>query len=320
MDKLKFSHLQANNLKLANLAGLADETLFVVEPQASLLGDTGIKLVSKLRIDANTMKTEIDRPRSSLLTGQIKQANDACDTTLDDIKRSIKTGAKSTITSKASAGEILEHFLKPFWKLNKKPLMSQISMTNEFLARYASDPALQQAAQTLAIDELFTVLAPQNAELSNLYNQRLAEYAAETLSATDIKNTVVEDYNAVCDIIVRTANVEPAQGTLVVLFNETDNIRKKYSALLPSKINLADAVTEPIPSQIYTGKAITPIPVLYYEGKELVFTVDFSLSYKNNVEVGEATVTMHGKGKFNGRHIRKFNIERLLEEVDNKQS
>jgi hypothetical protein len=198
--------------------------------------------------------------------------------------------------------------------------MSQISMTNELLARYASDPTLRQAAQTLAIDELFTVLAPQNTELSNLYNQRLAESAAETPSATDIKNTVVEDYNAVCDIIVRTVNVEPVQGTLVGLFNETDNIRKKYSALLPSKINLADAVTEPIPSHVYTGKAITPIPVLYYEGKELVFTVDFSLSYKNNVEVGEATVTMHGKGKFNGRNIRKFNIERLIEEVDNEQS
>jgi hypothetical protein len=31
--------------------------------------------------------------------------------------------------------------------------------------------------------------------------------------------------------------------------------------------------------------------------------------YKNNVKVGEATVIMHGKGRFNGRHIRKFNIE-----------
>jgi hypothetical protein len=139
-------------LKLANLAGLADETLFVVEPQASLLGDTGTKLVTKLRTDSAVMKTEMDKPRSSLLTGQIKQANAVCDATLDDIKRSIKAGA--------------------------------------------------------------------------------------------------------------------------------------------------------------TGKAITPIPVMYYEGTELVFAVDFSLTYKNNVDVGEATVIMHGKGRFNGQHIRKFNIAR----------
>jgi hypothetical protein len=312
MNRFDLFHLQANKLKLANLAGLADETLFVVEPQVSLLGDTGTKLVAKLHTDNAAMKTELDKPRSSLLTGPIRQANDVCDATTDDIKRSIKTGSKSTVANKASAGETLEHFMKPFWDMNKKPLLSQISLTVELLSRYASDPALQQAAQTLAIADLFAALAPQNATLSNLYNQRLAEYAAETPAASSLRETVAEDYNAVCDVIVRAVNTEPVQETLVTLFNKTNDVRKKYSALSPAKIDLAGAVTEPLPTHTYTGKAITPIPVLYYEGKELVFAVDFSLTYKNNVEVGEATVIMHGKGRFNGQHIRKFNIARTL--------
>ncbi|MDR1114904.1 MAG: hypothetical protein LBL33_01890 [Tannerella sp.] len=104
------------------------------------------------------------------------------------------------------------------------------------------------------------------------------------------------------------------QTALVNLFNGVNDIRRKYSALSPAKINLAGAVTEPLPSQIYTGKAITPIPVMYYEGEELVFAVDFSVTYKNNIEVGEATVTMHGKGRFSGQHTRKFNIVRQKEE------
>jgi hypothetical protein len=309
MSKLKLFHLHASNLKLANLAGLSDETLFVVEPQVSLLGDVGIRLTAKLRADNTVMKTEIDKPRSSLLTAPIRQADDVFAATTDDIKRSIKAGSRSTIAVKASAGETLEHFMKPFWNINREPLMSQISMTGEMLSRYTSDPALQQAAQTLAIAELFTMLAPQNAELSNLYNQRLNEYAAETPSASDLREIVAEDYNAVCDVIVRAVNAAPVQEPLVTLFNKTNDIRKKYSALSPAKINLAGAVTEPLPSYTHTGKAITPIPMMYYEGTELVFTVDFSLTYKNNVEVGEATVIMHGKGKFNGQHVRKFNIE-----------
>jgi hypothetical protein len=312
MKKFKLFHLRTNELKLTNLAGLTDETLSVVEPQASLLGDTGTKLVAKLRADNTLMKTEMDKPRRSLLTGQIKQANDVCDATLDDIKRSIKTGSKSTVAGKASAGEILEHFMKPFWNLDKEPLMSQISLTGELLSRYASDPALQQAAQTLAIADLFNVLTPQNAQLSNLYNQRLAEYAAETPAASSLRDTVAEDYNAVCDVIVRAVNTEPVQEALVTLFNKTNDIRKKYSALSPAKIDLAGAVTEPLPTHTYTGKAITPIPIMYYEGKELTFAVDFSVTYKNNVEVGEATVIMHGKGRFNGQHVRKFNIERTV--------
>lgn len=308
MPKFKFFHLQAYGLRLANLAGLADETLYVVEPQASLLGDTGTKLVAKLRTDNTAMKTELDRPRSSLFTERIKQANDICDATVDDIKRSIKAGNKSTVADKASAGEILKHFMKPFWNINRKPLPSQISMTGELLLRYTGDAVLQQAAQTLSIDGLFTALAPQNTVLSNLYNRRLAEYAAETPSASGIKHTVVEDYNAVCSVILRAVNIEPVQEALVAVFNGADSIRRKYSALLPAKINIAGAVTEPLLSYEYTGKAITPIPVMYYEGRELVFAVDFSVSYKNNVEVGEATVIMYGKGRFCGTHIRKFNI------------
>jgi hypothetical protein len=72
MNKLELFHLRAGKLKLADIAGLADETLFVVEPQASLLGDTGVKKIAKLRADNTAMKTEIDRPHSSLLTGPIK--------------------------------------------------------------------------------------------------------------------------------------------------------------------------------------------------------------------------------------------------------
>jgi hypothetical protein len=89
MDKFKLFHLHANDMKLANLAGLADETLFVVEPQVSLLGDVGTKSVAKLRTDNTVMKTELDKPRSSLLTGPIRQANDVCDATTDDIKRTV---------------------------------------------------------------------------------------------------------------------------------------------------------------------------------------------------------------------------------------
>jgi hypothetical protein len=312
MDRFKLFHLHASDLKLANLAGLSDETLFVVEPQASILGDVGIKSVAKLRTDNTVMKTELDKPRRSLFTGPIKQANDVCDATLDDVKRSIKTGSKSTVAVKSSAGEILEHFMEQFWNLNREPLLSQISLTGEMLLRYAGNPVLQQAAQTLAIADLFNILAQQNAILSNLYNQRLEEYATETPSASNLRETVARDYNAVCDVIVRAVNTEPVQETLVILFNKTNDVRKKYSALSPAKINLADAVTESLPSYTHTGKAITPIPVMYYEGRELVFAVDFSLTYKNNVEVGEATVIMHGKGRFNGRHVRKFNITRTV--------
>jgi hypothetical protein len=312
MNKFKLFHLQANKLKLANLAGLSDETLSVIEPKKSLLGETGEKIVDKLRADSTAMKTEMDKPRSSLLTAQIKKANDICDATIDDIKRSVKAGSRSTVIDKSSAGKMLEHFMKPFWDLNRKPLMSQIAMTGEMLSRYQNDANLQAAAKDLAIDGLFYMLAPYNTTLSGLYNQRLAEYAAETPAASGLRETVAEDYNSVCDVLVKTLTTDPEEEDLITLFNKTNDIRKKYSALSPARINLSCTVTEPLHTHTYTGKAITPIPVLYYDGTELVFAVDFSVTYKNNIEVGEATAVMHGKGRFIGQHTRKFNIARTL--------
>jgi hypothetical protein len=74
-------------------------------------------------------------------------------------------------------------------------------------------------------------------------------------------------------------------------------------------------VVEPIDVQKYTGKAITPIPKAYWreEGKptvELVFAKDFYVTYKNNVDVGTAEVTLHGKGDYKGRFDVTFNIAR----------
>jgi hypothetical protein len=140
----------------------------------------------------------------------------------------------------------------------------------------------------------------------------LAGLADETLFVVEPQVSLLGDVGTKSVARLRAVNTEPVQETLVTLFNKTNDVRKKYSALSPAKINLAGAVTEPLPTHTYTGKAITPIPVLYYEGKELTFAVDFSLTYKNNVEVGEATVIMHGKGRFNGQHIRKFNIARTV--------
>jgi hypothetical protein len=74
-------------------------------------------------------------------------------------------------------------------------------------------------------------------------------------------------------------------------------------------------VVETIDTQKYTEKAVTPIPRGYYreEGKptvELVFAKDFSVTYKNNKEVGTAELTLHGKGAYKGQKTVTFNIAR----------
>lgn len=67
---------------------------------------------------------------------------------------------------------------------------------------------------------------------------------------------------------------------------------------------------EDIPSYVYTGKAIRPVIRVYNEDDLLTLNKDYSVSYKNNVNAGTATVTVTGKGNYTGKVTKYFTINK----------
>lgn len=59
---------------------------------------------------------------------------------------------------------------------------------------------------------------------------------------------------------------------------------------------------------IYTGKVIKPTPTVTYKNKELKNGKDYELSYKNNKEIGIATILVKGKGNYSGSIEIEFRI------------
>jgi hypothetical protein len=93
-----------------------------------------------------------------------------------------------------------------------------------------------------------------------------------------------------------------------------NEIRIKYAKAAPVKLTDKNTSVKPIPTQTYTGQAITPIPTVLLKTangkeKELRFTTDFYVTYKNNIQVGEAKLIVHGKGKYGGSYVSTFHIE-----------
>jgi hypothetical protein len=309
MNTLKFSQLYATQLSLGNLAGLVSETLQEVKPQLSLLGSVGTDTYNKLDTDLTVMKSGIDRP-PTLLTSAIHEANKKCDATLREIKRMVKAGTQSTLPERVEAGKLLMHLLEGFWHLNREPLITQITMTNELLNRYNESPELSQAATVLTISEMFTALASDNNTLDTLYHDRLEEQVTAAPAATRMKSTVANGYTGLCSIILKAASLHPENEGLQKLIHTLDALRKKYSVLSPAKIDIRYATVNAIPNYLYTGKRITPIPSVTYNGEELVFTIDFKVTYRNNVNVSAgAVVVLHGCGRFTGTQERTFTIE-----------
>ncbi len=74
-------------------------------------------------------------------------------------------------------------------------------------------------------------------------------------------------------------------------------------------IKVSTFVVAPIPNQTYTGKEITPEVSVSFSGDTLIKNIDFGVTYANNINAGEADVTVKGRGDYkNFSNKVKFTI------------
>ncbi len=77
-------------------------------------------------------------------------------------------------------------------------------------------------------------------------------------------------------------------------------------------IDINSAVFEEVSHYLYTGKAIKPEVTAVYKKYTLVKNKDYTLSYKNNKNVGTGTIIVSGKGNFKGTKEISFEIKKPM--------
>ena len=73
-------------------------------------------------------------------------------------------------------------------------------------------------------------------------------------------------------------------------------------------IDISRAEVSGIADKKYTGKIVTQDIKVTLEGKTLIEGTDYSVAYKDNVDVGTATVTVKGEGIYGGEVIKTYKI------------
>jgi hypothetical protein len=157
------------------------------------------------------------------------------------------------------------------------------------------------------------LLERRNAETSRKPQGRIRDARRETdtvyrriVDRIDAAATLDDDPNAIYDTFIAELNAR------ITYFNNHTHQHARRD------ISVGETcVIESIADQIYTGKAITPLPRAYYreEGhptEELVFARDYTVTYKNNLVVGMADLILHGKGAYKGQKKTTFNISRTV--------
>ncbi|MDR0667548.1 MAG: YDG domain-containing protein, partial [Prevotellaceae bacterium] len=95
----------------------------------------------------------------------------------------------------------------------------------------------------------------------------------------------------------------------------------KSDASLPAEVwrtyevgsfDVANAAIGSLPSQVYTGYAFEPWPIVTMGLTTLVKDTDYTLSYSGNIDVGVATVTVTGRGSYHGTNYGTFTITPMV--------
>ncbi len=121
------------------------------------------------------------------------------------------------------------------------------------------------------------------------------------------RGELVKDKDYTVAFSNNTAVTNSATATITGIGNymETKSATFKITAA-----NLSDAELAGVADQAYAGGSAITLPGLkvYYDEVELAENTDYTVSYFGNTQVGDATVTVTGKGNYTGTKTATFKI------------
>ena len=120
-----------------------------------------------------------------------------------------------------------------------------------------------------------------------------------------VDGEVVADEAAAVDEPAEEA-VEPATPA-----TQSEEEPSSLTAQATKTYSISKAKVASIGAKRWTSKAITPKPTVKYGNKTLKLGRDYTLSYKNNVKPGTATITITGKGSYTGSKRVTFAIKKV---------
>ena len=147
--------------------------------------------------------------------------------------------------------------------------------------------------------------APDNTDAIGdgvLFNIQLT--AAKDAATGTVSVALIDgNESELCDAQGKAVPVEFEAGTVTVGDGSSDPVK-----------DINRASVDAIPDQIYTGEAMRPTVTVKEGDKTLTEGTDYTVAYKDNIDIGTATVTITGKGNYTGSITQTFIIKRSAPE------
>jgi hypothetical protein len=259
-------------------------------------------------------KTVIDPHRKSPVTLRLEVADKRIDRAIVGINSLIRGMLHHPSPDTAEMARQLEIRMKDFGKITRKAYEEEAAAVQELVDELTGTYSPQVAA--LGLMPWVEELGQAETDFVQLFRERNTELVNRPeVSTKEIRGLVDEQYLASTRRVESYIDLNGPEGCMDFVRELNENI-KYFNEHAPhrtrSDIEHTASVSD-IPAQPFTGKPVIYIPTVFFNetGKpalELAFSVDFTVTYKDNVAPGTATILIHGKGKYRGTKIVTFNI------------
>jgi hypothetical protein len=262
-------------------------------------------------------KKLLDAARVSALTQQLVEADHRVDRAITAIRAVINAARHSLDPAVAEAARILYIRLRAFGDIRGKAYEEESAAVQVLIDDLGNTYA--QQTYLAGLQSWLTELTTAESEFTRLYLQRGSETAARPEARmVDVRRDIEEKYRNIATFVDVSSLTTPGEydGFIAKVNVQVDYFNEHNHRPARKDLGAGDhTVIEPIATQQYTERPITIVPEVHYreEGKptvRLYLGTDFSVTYKNNVNVGMAELTIHGKGEYKGQKTATFNIAR----------
>jgi hypothetical protein len=261
----------------------------------------------------------IDVMKKSDYTAQIADADHRVDRCLVGMNTAINAAMHHFDHEVVEAAQSLHNRFHAFGEIGTKSYEEEVAAVNLLLADLNADYAAKVTLVGLTpwVTELTAAEAAFELLLTERYKESSSKPQGRLTDARRAAETVYRSMIAVINAAMYMSDAPTDLSAFIKELNATIDYYNSHTHRHARKdLSVGDhTVVEPIDTQAYTERPITVIPKAYYreEGKETVqlsLGADFSVTYKNNVNVGTAELTLHGKGAYKGQFTVTFNIAR----------
>ncbi|MDR1561477.1 MAG: DUF6261 family protein [Dysgonamonadaceae bacterium] len=280
----------------------------IVNIVATLMGafNSAVELERKL----------VDAVKSSPYTKQLAEIDRILDRNIAGMSAIVEGYLHHYDPKIVAAAEKIELRLKAFrGEIEKKPYEEESAavkiLLNDLGTTYAEEVEL------LGIDGWVFQISDAQTKFEETFIRRNEEWADRpTEKLSDVRKHVDTLYRSMVELIdaYGSLNGYDVTGEFVRRLNSEITYFNEHSHRV--KHDIAHCEPEEIPNQVYSGYPITPTPLVLYPTNKKTLRLelgkDYNLSFKDNVEVGNAQCTIHGIGAYKGSKTVTFIIKRFV--------